>query len=280
MSKPKRARNNAEKQQEGTSKGSLFSEFARTLVVGAGTFLLGAVAIWLTPVKSCVTHKVWREAAEIMLLPDATRLTVGDRVGVTVLITPTSHLDVTEGVLTVATSREAQVTPEQLKTPSIAAPTPLSSPTFVVRALSVGLATVHVRLRTRYGEYTKQITLNIDARTASSQPTWGDFSGSWNIAVGPFLGEMQITQTGTRFDGKYFFGGGHEDGFVEGYRDGTEFHAAFIRKGASPFRWQIEAPLNETESLELKGTARLHAFEAGKLVAQTETTKFYGVPRD
>ena len=258
---------------------SVVVDFLKAVVVGSSTLIIGALALWLSPVKGCVTHRLWKEKAQINVTVDSVRITVGDEIGINVLLSPGSQLDVAEGVLSVNASPYVEVTPKQIKTPIVVSPTPIGDPTFRVRAVSPGLAELVVVLQTRYGKYSKDLKLHVDARTNSSRASWGDFSGFWSVVVGPYFGEMELHETGTRFDGTYYFRGGHEAGFVEGFRDGTEFHAVFIRKGGSPYRWKIESSVDEGTKLELKGSATLHELRGGELLPPRTSVKFYAAPR-
>jgi hypothetical protein len=120
-----------------------------------------------------------------------------------------------------------------------------------------GRAEVAATLKTKSGQFTKVLSLDVSPSADQIYPTRRSFSGAWNIDLGGIHGQMNLRDVARTLTGSYTLSDGGR-GQVEGTRDGKTFRVTFYR-GSAPSRFFIDATFdpNPDVDLELGGKAKL-----------------------
>lgn len=263
-------------------ESSLWREVLRAFVLGAVPLALGIAGVWLTPLRDIVAHAIWSENASLVVAVPRLALQEGDEFEVQVLAQPTSPTGISPGVLEVKASNEL-VTPagaeNRVEVPAIGSPAILNKtdPARFI-AVSAGTTRIQATLQTRRGRYEAGETIEIRPREATGTPSSRNYSGRWEITVGPRRGQMAMSEQGATLTGRYFLDDATR-GVVDGVRDGTTFHATLYR-GNSTTKWIVIAETRTSaDYIEIKGNATLYQVKSDGWRSSGGSESFYAVAR-
>jgi hypothetical protein len=256
-------------------------ELWRAFVLGTVPLVLGAAGVLLSPLRTVIAQLIWTESASlVMTLPRS--VYEGDEFDVQILVYPTSPVEISAGILELEPTNELVnrlAGASHLDIPAIVNPSVLNktSPDRFV-AVGPGISGVKARLRTRNGIYETSQSIEIRARESTGSPTRRNFTGRWAVTVGPYRGQMEITEQGATINGRYSLDDGTR-GVVDGIRDGTAYHATYYR-GNSPTKWVVVGETRAAdEYVEIKGNATLYTVDARGWRASGDAQTFYAVAR-
>lgn len=264
------------------SQGSLAQQLLQAFVIGTVPLLLGAAAIWLSPMKPLIMERMWDEHASLVVTLTPAAISVGEEIQVTVLGYPDSPLPVSSGILELRAvdSRIEPITSNlHWEVPELSSPVVLTKPqpaTFV--ATAAGETKIRAELRTKRGTYSVEQAVSISEREPGGTPTRHNFSGTWDFTLGPHRGRMELYERDATLAGRYSLEDGSR-GALDGIRDGVTFHASLVR-GATPQKWVIRAKVNRTKGyLEIDGNGELYRVVEGNWKSQGGALPFYAVAK-
>lgn len=253
-------------------------EYGKSVAVASGAITIGTLAFFLTPLKDNLAHLIWQENAEVLITVSSERIREGNPLNVTLVLSPKSSIDVSEGILTVYYSENslALISGEKtLSTPRIKSPILLpenSRISFI--GTRPGSAEISIELRTKYGVYQARKEIEVEASTITGRPSKTNLSGEWNINMDHDAGKMELLDKGGRISGTYYLETG-QSGVIGGIRDGTTFVATFFR-GSSPTKWSIQANYKSNdEFLEITGHADLYKAHETEWKKIGDSSEFY-----
>lgn len=217
----------------------------------------------LTPLNEIVNSAIWEEKAEIEVISQSLAPKEGDVITADVFVQPKSPVPLSEGILeigyTAATLRPGAETTELLTTTTkkISSSTRMFERTLEFIAEAPGKAEIRAKLKTKSGEFTKVLFMDVSSAADQAYPTRRSFSGSWNIDLGAIHGKMELKDVARTLTGNYTLSDASR-GQIEGTRDGKTFRVTFYR-GSAPSRFFIDATFdpNQNIDLELRGKAKL-----------------------
>lgn len=285
--------------------------FGRILVLVAST-ILGVLGVLFTPLNDVFIHTLWNEDVQIQLKLSSVSVFEGEPLYLQAQLIPKSPIEVSPGILSIESDAASLrlVSPQSpdFATPSFKNPTLIPQSEMIqMEAGSPGEARVAAVLRTKYGEYRAEETIQIPkvalnvgeqqslaSRTtpdtnvdiplievSRKKPSLGNLGGTWNITLGNARGTMVILET-ERYTlvGTYHLNSTdnrseQEDGSISGYRDGTTFHVFFMRPTRAS-EWKVVGLFQKTnDSLEIKGTAVLQVIGEGDWQSRGQEYDFY-----
>lgn len=294
----KQAKFGAQKPRSGTSeakagddnkqsKGARAMLYAHWEKIAGATVvaLIAAVGVWLDPLKDLVLHKIYQERAELALLVEPSEVESGGAISVRVRLTPTSEIDVADGVVKlIYNSGEVALAPGTVDSFNAKRSNQariLDEGTFSLHAkeLPDGKKTnIYVTYSTKYGLHTSPMaTVHVLPRHKNTHVPFIERSGSkainlsgeWRIQVGASPGNLKIQQDARNdVEGEYSLGGPQSAKLpVKGYKDGTSFKVFFWRDAQGLQRWFVDSNFavnqNDPRFIEMKGCAFLISEDRG-----------------
>ena len=261
---------------------SLWREILRALALGTVPLALAIAGVWLTPLREIIANVIWSESASVVVAIPRFALQEGDEFEVQVLAQPTSPVAISPGVLEVKASNEL-VAPaagdNRVEVPSIGNPAILNKAN-PARFIAIGSGTTRIEavLQTRRGRYVASETIEIRPRKAAGTPSSRNYSGRWEIRLGPHSGQMEMYEQGATLNGRYSLDDATR-GVLDGVRDGATFHATLYR-GSSTTKWIVVAETHTSvDYIEIKGNATLYRVDSDGWRSGAGSEAFYAVAR-
>jgi hypothetical protein len=235
----------------------------KPVLLAIATSFASVLAYVLTPLNELVNSAIWDERAEILVITQSQSPKQGDVITVDVFVQPKSPVPLSEGLLEIGYSATtlrpgAETTPLlATTTKKISSSTRMFERTLEFISDAPGKAEITAKLKTKSGEFTTVLSLDIAPSADQIFPTHRSFSGVWNIDLGSIHGQMDIRDVARTLNGSYTLSDGSR-GQVEGTRDGKTFRVTFYR-GSAPSRFFIDATFdpNRNADLEIRGKAKL-----------------------
>jgi hypothetical protein len=235
----------------------------KPVLLAVATSCASVLAYVLTPLNELVNSTIWDEKAEIQVISQSQNPKQGDVITVDVFVQPKSPVPLSEGLLaityTAATLRPGAETTALLTTTTkkISSSTRMFDRTLEFIADAPGKAEITARLKTKAGEFTKVLSLDVSASADQTYPTRRSFSGTWNIDLGGIHGQMDLKDIARTLTGSYTLSDSSR-GQIEGTRDGKTFRVTLFR-GSAPSRYFVDATFdpNPSVDLELRGKGKL-----------------------
>jgi hypothetical protein len=260
---------------------SFSGEVLRALVLGAVPLSLGVAGVWLTPLRDVIAHAIWSEKAILTVAIPRVALQEGDEFEVQVIAQPASPVAISPGVLEVTTGSEILMPGGDNRTEVPA----LVSPAIVNKAqparfiaVSPGTSSVRAVLQTTRNRYEASETVVVRPRPSTGTPSARNYSGRWELTLGPYRGQMALNEQGALVNGSYSLDDSTR-GVVDAVRDGTALHGTLYR-GNSTTKWIVVAESHGSpDYVEIKGTATLYKAASDGWRPNGAPEQFYAVAK-
>lgn len=225
---------------------SPFKKGTSSLIGAATVAVFGAIAFWMTPIKTKVYHWIWKEKVEIRAGSSPLSVMAGKAFDIQPTIIRKGNIDIVEGDFRVSYDDrhfKHVAGSTMAHTPEIKSSHPLKDDLGLrLSPRKIGRFPVAFEFSTSYGFY--QDTLWVESEDSFGVVTSTNWSGDWTGSLGGNSIEIEWVESKSakgRFSlsGHYDIFDTGESGRVSGQRDGSKFSGDFFKSPNDLVKWTI-----------------------------------------